>query len=104
MFNEIVFRARVVSVMETLTAAAVRAVCQIMEESYAALRVEMECSNEPNRKPLTMEKETVQAFNPCRSPDRIQMEGEVTNQIICHMRRIQRVDLTAKCLLNITSP
>eukprot|EP00063_Salmo_salar_P090382 XP_014065217.1 PREDICTED: uncharacterized protein LOC106610388 isoform X8 [Salmo salar] len=83
MFNESVFRARVASVMETLTATAVRAVCQIMEESYAALRVEMECSHEPNRKPLAKEtgtgmdneKETVQALNPCSSSDRIQMAG-----------------------------
>lgn len=70
-----------------------------MEESYAALRVEMECSHEPNRKPLAKEtgtgmdneKETVQALNPCSSSDRIQMAGEITNQMICHMRRIQHL-------------
>ncbi|KAJ8000803.1 hypothetical protein DPEC_G00184110 [Dallia pectoralis] len=41
MSSEVFFRSRVVSIMETLTATALQDICQLMEETCAALREEM---------------------------------------------------------------
>eukprot|EP00063_Salmo_salar_P090385 XP_014065220.1 PREDICTED: zinc finger protein 135-like isoform X1 [Salmo salar] len=70
---ELAFRCRVASIMETLTATALQDICQLMGETYAALRVEMvHEQNQSSRTKLQAMENGTGVENPANCMDRIQ--------------------------------
>ncbi|XP_045078719.1 zinc finger protein 2 homolog isoform X2 [Coregonus clupeaformis] len=70
---ELAFRCRVASIMETLTATVVQDICQLMGETYAALRVEMvHEQNQSSRTKLQAMENGTGVENPANCMERIQ--------------------------------
>uniref|UniRef100_A0A673Y3Y0 Zinc finger protein 665-like n=1 Tax=Salmo trutta TaxID=8032 RepID=A0A673Y3Y0_SALTR len=70
---ELAFRCRVASIMETLTATALQDICQLMGETYAALRVEMvHEQNQSSRTKLQPMENGTGVENPANCMERIQ--------------------------------
>uniref|UniRef100_A0AAZ3QAR2 C2H2-type domain-containing protein n=1 Tax=Oncorhynchus tshawytscha TaxID=74940 RepID=A0AAZ3QAR2_ONCTS len=69
---ELAFRSRVASIMETLTATALQDICQLMGETYAALRVEMvHEQNQSSRTKLQAMENGTGVENPANCMERI---------------------------------
>uniref|UniRef100_A0A4W5Q7K9 C2H2-type domain-containing protein n=1 Tax=Hucho hucho TaxID=62062 RepID=A0A4W5Q7K9_9TELE len=70
---ELAFRCRVASIMETLTATALQDICQLMGETYAALRVEMvHEQNQSSKTKLQAMENGTGVENPANCMERIQ--------------------------------
>ncbi|XP_036789785.1 zinc finger protein 221-like isoform X3 [Oncorhynchus mykiss] len=74
---ELAFRSRVASIMETLTATALQDICQLMGETYAALRVEMvHEQNQSSRTKLQEMENGTGVENPANCMERIHKLSE----------------------------
>lgn len=75
---ELAFRSRVAFIMETLTATAVQDICQFMEETYAALQVEMlQEQNRSSRTKLQVMENSMGKEKPANSMESVQEDGEI---------------------------
>lgn len=76
------FRSRVAFIMETLTATAVQDICQFMEETYAALRVEM--LQEQNQSSIKLQAiaNNIEKEKPANCMEIIQKPGELATLVM----------------------